>query len=464
MKIDYSPAEQAPRRSARRSVWLATACIAVLSIVATREGIATRHSALQDAAGDEVAAAFTPSTENAFDAAVQGATADDALATPAASEWTTVTVRPGQTLSDIFDKEGLGFSAAMAIANLGGDAAQLKTLRPGEKLSLRKTDDDALDELNYEIDDTHTLQVRRTDSGFDAVTIEAAIDRRPTQLTGTITSSLFAAAQKAGLSNRLVMEMADIFGYDIDFALDLRDGDRFSVVYDQLYKDGKKLKDGDIVAAEFISRGTTYRAMRYVDADGNATYYTPDGNSLRKAFIRTPVAFTRISSGFTNGRLHPILNVIRSHKGVDYAAPIGTPVKATGDGIIKFVGVQHGYGNVVILQHGSQYSTLYGHLSRFRKGLRAGARVRQGQVIAYVGMTGLATGPHLHYEFRINGVHKNPVTVALPRANPLPARIVATWRANNADVLARLDAVSKKTDTAMATDINAAIPPPALHD
>lgn len=463
MKIDYSPAELAPRRSARRSVWLATACMAVLSVVAMREGIATRHSALQDAAGDEVAAAFTPSTENAFDAAVQGATADDALATPAASEWTTVTVRPGQTLSDIFDKEGLGFSDAMAIANLGGDASQLKTLRPGEKLSLRKTDDDALDELNYEIDDTHTLQVRRTDSGFDAVTIEAEIDRRPTQLTGTITSSLFAAAQKAGLSNRLVMEMADIFGYDIDFALDLRDGDRFSVVYDQLYKDGKKLKDGDIVAAEFINRGHTYRAMRYVDADGNATYYTPDGNSLRKAFIRTPVSFTRISSGFTTGRLHPILNVIRAHKGVDYAAPIGTPVKATGDGIIKFVGVQHGYGNVVVIQHGPKYSTLYGHLSRFRKGLRVGAHVRQGQVVAYVGMTGLATGPHLHYEFRINGVHKNPVTVALPRANPLPARVVATWRADNAEVLARLDSVSK-TDTAMVTDHGAAIPPPALHD
>jgi murein DD-endopeptidase MepM/ murein hydrolase activator NlpD len=435
----------------------------VLSVVAMREGIATRHAALQDAAGNEVASAFTPTTENAFDAAVQGATADDALAAPAPSEWTTVIVRPGQTLSDIFASEGLGFSDAMAIANLGGDASQLKTLRPGEKISLRKTDDDELDELNYEVDDTHTLQVRRSDSGFDAVTIEAEIERRPTQLTGTITSSLFAAAQKAGLSNRLVMEMADIFGYDIDFALDLRDGDRFSVVYDQLYKDGKKLKDGDIVAAEFINQGHTYRAMRYVDADGNATYYTPDGNSLRKAFIRTPVAFTRISSGFTTGRRHPILNVIRAHKGVDYAAPIGTPVKATGDGIIDFAGVKHGYGNVVVIRHGRKYSTLYGHLSRFRKGLKVGAHVRQGQVIAYVGMTGLATGPHLHYEFRINGVHQNPVTVALPRANPLPRSVVASWRAANADVLARLDAASNSR-TAMANPDAATIPPPALHD
>lgn len=461
MKIDYSPAELAPRRSARRSVWLATACIGVLSAVAMREGIATRHSALQDAAGDEVASAFTPTTENAFDSAIQSATAD-ALQAPAASEWTTVVVRRGQTLSDIFAKEGIGLSEAVAIVGLGGDAARLKSLKTGEKLSLRKTDDDQLDELNYEFDETHTLQVRRSDSGYDALTIEAEIEHRPAQLTGVITSSLFAAAQKAGLSNRLVMELADIFGYDIDFALDLRDGDRFSVVYDQLYKDGKKLRDGDIVAAEFVNRGQAYRAMRYVDADGNATYYTPEGASFRKAFIRTPVDFIRISSGFTTGRRHPILNVIRAHKGVDYAAAIGTPVKATGDGIVDFVGVKSGYGNVVSIRHGTKYTTLYGHLSRFRAGLKVGQRVRQGQLIAYVGMTGLATGPHLHYEFRVNGLHQNPLTVALPRANPLPKSVVARWRLENATALAQLDALSS-TRTAQL-DTPAEAPPPALHN
>jgi murein DD-endopeptidase MepM/ murein hydrolase activator NlpD len=303
--------------------------------------------------------------------------------------------------------------------------------------------------------------VRRGDAGFESLTIEAEIERRPAQLTGVVTSSLFAAAQKAGLSNRLVMELADIFGYDIDFALDLRDGDRFSVVYDQLYKHGDKLRDGDIVAAEFVNQGKTYRAMRYVDADGNATYYTPDGDSLRKAFIRTPVDFIRISSGFTTGRLHPILNVIRAHKGVDYAAAIGTPVKATGDGIVDFVGVKSGYGNVVSIRHGAKYSTLYGHLSRFRAGLKVGQRVRQGQLIAYVGMTGLATGPHLHYEFRVNGVHQNPLTVALPRANPLSQAVIARWRSDNAAVLAQLDAVSNSR-TAQASE--AAIPPPALHN
>ncbi|WP_245585196.1 OapA family protein [Solimonas flava] len=434
----------------------------MLSAVAMREGIATRHSALQDAAGDEVAAAFTPTAENAFDGAIQSATAD-ALQAPAASEWTTIVVRRGQTLSDIFAKEGLGLSEAVAIVGLGGDAARLKNLKTGDKLSLRKTDDDQLDELNYEFDETHTLQVRRSDSGYDALTIEAEIEHRPAQLTGVITSSLFAAAQKAGLSNRLVMEIADIFGYDIDFALDLRDGDRFSVVYDQLYKDGKKLRDGDIVAAEFVNRGQAYRAMRYVDADGNATYYTPEGESFRKAFIRTPVDFIRISSGFTTGRLHPILNVIRAHKGVDYAAAIGTPVKATGDGIVDFVGVKSGYGNVVTIRHGAKYTTLYGHLSRFRAGLKVGQRVRQGQLIAYVGMTGLATGPHLHYEFRVNGVHQNPLTVALPRANPLPKSVVAHWRMENATALAQLEALSS-TRTAQLDTPAALVPPPALHN
>ncbi|WP_043114522.1 OapA family protein [Solimonas soli] len=425
-----------------------------------REGIATRQDALRDAAGDEAAAAFSSRADSAFDAATQAATADS-LQAPAASEWTTVVVRRGETLSDIFAKQDLGLSEAVAIVGLGGDAARLRNLKAGDKLSLRKTEDDQLDELNYEFDETHTLQVRRSDNGFESLTIEAEIERHPAQLTGVITSSLFAAAQKAGLSNRLVMELADIFGYDIDFALDLRSGDRFSVVYDQLYKDGQKLRDGDIVAAEFVNQGKTYRAMRYVDADGNATYYTPEGESFRKAFIRTPVDFIRISSGFSLGRRHPILNTIRAHKGVDYAAAIGTPVRATGDGIVDFVGVKSGYGNVVTIRHGAKYSTLYGHLSRFRAGLKAGQRVRQGQLIAYVGMTGLATGPHLHYEFRVNGVHQNPLTVALPRANPLPRSVVAQWRMDNATALAQLDAMSHSQQTALAT---LAAPPPALHD
>lgn len=460
MKIDYSPAELAPRRSARRSALLATACISILSVVAMREGIATRSSALQDAAGEAAQAFPADASAAAFDAAVQAGAAD-LLAVPTPSPWTTVVVRKGQTLTDIFTSEGLDVATAVAVVGLGGDAAELKKLQTGDKLSLRKSSDDQLDELHYEFDEAHTLQIRRTESGLEALTIAAEIERRPAQLAGVIDSSLFAAAQEAGLSNRLVMEMADIFGYDIDFALDLREGDRFSVIYDQLYKNGERLRDGDIVAAEFVNQGKVHRAIRYVDKDGNATYYSPEGESLRKAFIRTPVDFARISSGFNLKRRHPILNVIRAHKGVDYAAATGTPVRATGDGKVEFVGNKSGYGKVVILKHGSQYQTLYGHLNSFRSGLRNGSTVRQGQVIGYVGKTGLATAPHLHYEFRINGIHKNPITVALPRANPMPASVAARWRADNAAIVAQLDALSTQR-VAQATP-RASMPPPALN-
>lgn len=442
MKLDYSPAELAPRRSARRSILLATLCVAVLSAAVTHESIATRRSALQDAATPEVAAAFTPAAESAFDAALQSAVADS-LDVPPASEWHTVVVQRGQSLSGIFDAEGLPSADWIELMSLGKDAARLKNLRAGEKISLRKSAEQRLDELHYELDEQHTLQVRRgEDDKLESFTVAAEIARHPTQAAGFVESSLFAAAQKAGLSSRLVMEMADLFGYDIDFALDLRAGDRFSVVYDELFKNGERLRDGNILAAEFVNQGKVYRAMRYVDADGNAAYYTPDGESLRKAFIRTPVDFARISSGFSLGRKHPILNVIRSHKGVDYAAATGTPVKVTGDGIVDFVGVKSGYGNVIIVRHGTKYTTLYGHLSRFRPGLKNGARVRQGQVIGYVGMTGLATGPHLHYEFRVGGLHKNPMTVALPRSNPLPRAAVARWQLENNAVLAQLNALS----------------------
>ncbi len=413
----------------------------MLAAAVTHESIATRRTALQDAASPEVAAAFSATSENAFDAALQSAVSD-ALEVPPASEWQSVVVKRGQSLSAIFDAEGLPPTEWMELVTLSKDAARLKNLRAGEKISLRKSAEQRLEELHYELDEQHTLQVRRVDDKLEAFTIAAEIARHPTQAAGFVESSLFAAAQKSGLSSRLVMEMAELFGYDIDFALDLRAGDRFSVVYDELYKNGERLRDGNILAAEFVNQGRVHRAMRYVDADGNAAYYTPEGESLRKAFIRTPVDFARISSGFNPGRKHPILNVIRSHKGVDYAAATGTPVKATGDGTVDFVGVKSGYGNVIIVRHGTKYTTLYGHLSRFRSGLKNGARVRQGQVIGYVGMTGLATGPHLHYEFRVGGLHKNPITVALPRSNPLPRATITRWQQSNGAILAQLDALS----------------------
>ncbi len=327
------------------------------------------------------------------------------------------------------------------MTRLGGDSALLKKLKVGDVLNLRIVSG-RLEELTYAIDETRTLSVRRHGVGYESTTLTAELERRQTESVGQIRSSLFADGRKAGLSNRMILEFADIFGYDIDFAQDLQEGDRFVVVYDNILKDGRKLREGDILAAEFTNQGKTYRAVRYVDAEGRAGYYTPSGESLRKAFIRTPVDFVRISSGFNLQRRHPILNIIRAHKGVDYAAATGTPVHATGDGKIEFLGQKGGYGNVIVVRHSGNNQTLYAHLSRFKPGIKAGARVRQGQIIGFVGSSGLATAPHLHYEFLVNGLHKNPMTVTLPRAVPLTSQALAQFRATTAPLVARINALT----------------------
>jgi len=456
MNFDYSPAELAPRRSARRSVVMATISVAMLAAIAGHESIATRTSALTGAAPADVAAAFPPSAaEIALDAQLQSQASAETPVAPSLTDWKALTVESGQTLSTIFEAEGLPHSESLELLTLSQDARELRNLRPGEVIRLRRNAEGSLEELSYELDETHTLQVRRSDDKLEAFTIAAELEKRQAEVAGVIDSSLFAAAQKAGLSNRLTLELAQIFNYDIDFALDLRRGDRFVVVYDAYYKDGKKLRDGNITVAEFVNKGKVHQAMRYVDKKGSVAYYAPDGRSFRKAFIRTPVDFARISSGFNLARKHPILNVIRAHKGVDYAASTGTPVKTTGDGVVEFVGKKSGYGNVIMIRHDSKYETLYGHLSRFRTGLRNGSKVKMGQVIGYVGATGLATAPHLHYEFRVAGLHVNPITVKLPRANPLSKSEVAEWRAANAGALAALESISMQ-QSAMADDFSKA--------
>jgi murein DD-endopeptidase MepM/ murein hydrolase activator NlpD len=242
-------------------------------------------------------------------------------------------------------------------------------------------------------------------------------------LRAVINSSLFEAIEAAGGHDQTAVSLADIFGWDIDFVLDIQPGDSFVVTYQELFRDGAYLKDGPVLAASFTNQGREYVAVRYVDPDGMAHYYTPEGKSMRKAFLRAPLEFTRVSSRFNSARRHPILNLIRAHKGVDYAAPMGTPVKAAGDGRIRFAGRKGGYGNVVEIEHTRSIVTVYGHLSRFAKGTHVGAHVAQGSIIAYVGMTGLATGPHLHYEYRVNGVFKNPQTIALPDSEPIDGRL-----------------------------------------
>ena len=266
---------------------------------------------------------------------------------------------------------------------------------------------------------------------------------------GTITSSLSEAGKKAGLSEELVDQLTQIFAWDIDFATDLHDGDRFTVVYERGGFNGAD----DIVAAEFVNRGKSFRAVRYIDKDGYANYYTPEGSAMQKAFLTTPVDFARISSHFSLNRRHPVLNRIRAHKGVDYAARIGTPVKATGNGEIAFLGRKGGYGQVVIIKHGDRYETVYAHLSRYKAGLLEGSTVRQGEIIGYVGQTGLATGPHLHYEFRIDGIHQNPLTARVSNSIPVRSVAMAEFKSQIQDPLAKLNQV--KANSLFAKNYNA---------
>ncbi len=305
----------------------------------------------------------------------------------------------------------------------------LARVKPGETLELIFSADDHLQTLIYHQSPVHALRIDM-DSANQPIAriIERPLTKKTLTSSGTIDDSLFSAAQRAGLSDAITLQLAKIFGWDIDFALEIRKGDRFRVIYTAEYLDGKKYRDGDILAAEFINRGRVFRAFRYTTPDGDTDYYDAEGHSMRKAFLRTPVKFTRISSRFTLKRWHPILKRWRSHKGVDYAAPRGTPVKAAGKGKIIFRGWKGGYGRVIMIQHNRKYTTVYGHLSAFNKRVRNGSRVQQGQIIGYVGSSGLATGPHLHYELRVNGVHTDPLKVKPPKIESLPRRYLADFR------------------------------------
>ncbi|HEX2583688.1 MAG TPA: peptidoglycan DD-metalloendopeptidase family protein, partial [Steroidobacteraceae bacterium] len=343
------------------------------------------------------------------------------------------------TLEQVFRRLNLSLNDLAAVRSLPDVKRALDVLKPGDAISLTHIDG-ALQALTRRLTNTELLTVTRKDDSFSSEVVNTPVDTRVTTAHGVVDSSLYVAARDAGLSADVIMRLAnDIFGWDIDFALDIRRGDEFTLTYEQLYRDNNYLGDGRILAAEFINDHRLYRAVRYESADGKiANYFTPEGRSMRKQFLRSPVDFTRISSGFSLARLHPILNTIRAHKGIDYAAPTGTPIKASGDGKVDFAGTRGGYGNVIILDHGAGISTLYGHLSRFA-GIRNGSRVNQGQIIGYVGHTGAATGPHLHYEYRINGIYKDPRTVPLPDASPIPMSYLAEFHQHTDAMLESLD-------------------------
>ncbi len=348
-------------------------------------------------------------------------------------------IKPGDSLARIFDQFELPAALLHKIVNCGESANQLNRIRPGQVLNIELDADRQFSQLTYKIDPVKTLRVTREDEELTATLEKKDIEKRPAEVSGTIESSLFLSAQRAGLSDKLTMKLAEIFGWDIDFALEIRAGDRFSVVYEEQWLENSKFKDGNILAAEFVNKGKVYRAVRYKGPDGKEEYYTPEGQPMRKTFLRTPVKFSRISSGFTKRRWHPVLKKWRSHKGVDYAAPRGTPVKSAGDGQVTFVGRQGGYGKVIFVQHEGIYTTVYGHLNGFAKGIRKGKRIRQGELLGYVGSTGLASGPHLHYEFRVNGKHRNPLKVTFAPAAPLKDKYLPAFQKETKPLLAKLD-------------------------
>jgi len=367
------------------------------------------------------------------------------------SSWKKHKIKQGESLASIFKAYQLSSVTLYRILHSSEDAKSLSRIRPGQQLEMQIDDDGTLQKLILVRSPVERLMVSRQDGRYQSQLANKKIEHKVATVTGTIESSLFVDGQKAGLTDSQIMELAEVFGWDIDFALEIRAGDQFRVIYDQQFVDGEKYRSGPILAAEFVNRGKTYQAFRY-QSKNQIGYYDADGHSKRRAFIRTPIRFARISSRFTPKRWHPILKKWKSHRGVDYAAPTGTPIKATGNGRVIFRGWQRGYGRIVILQHSSKYRTAYAHMSKFRSSVKKGTRVKQGQVIGYVGKSGWATGPHLHYEFRVNNVQRNPLTVKLPKSLPLPKRQLASFKRKIAPLTQQLASIRQATMVASAGD------------
>lgn len=344
----------------------------------------------------------------------------------------------GDTIADLLGRLGVSDEEVRAFLLQVKPGRSLQMLRPGTTVQARTAEDGALLALRYITDKGRLVGFDKQGTEFKSVEQQLALTAQQQMKSGEIRSSLFAATDAAGLSDNVATQLADIFAGDIDFHRDLRRGDKFTVIYEMFYHEGRAIKSGRLLAAEFINQGKSFRAVWFQDAEGKGGYYTPEGKNLRKAFLRSPLEFSRISSGFAM-RFHPILQQWRAHKGVDYAAPVGTRVKATADGTVEFAGRQGGYGNVVTVKHYGGFSTSYAHLNSIARGLHKGAKVQQGDVIGNVGQTGWATGPHLHYEFRVNNEVRNPLTVALPAALPIPAQQLATFSKVSAPLSASLN-------------------------
>ncbi|MBI4754287.1 MAG: M23 family metallopeptidase [Betaproteobacteria bacterium] len=352
-------------------------------------------------------------------------------------------VRRGDTVASLLNRLGVyGPQALSYLRDQPAAAPIFEQLAPGRQVTAATDAHGELRWLRFPLNDHETsIIVDHQGDVWDVSRQPLAAETRVVMKSGVIRSTLFGATDAMDVPDAIALRLAEIFGSEIDFHRDLREGDRFSVVYEMVYSGGHALRPGRVLAAEFVNQDTRYRAAWFEDAHGRSDYYDPDGKPLRKAFLRSPLEFSRVSSGLSM-RFHPILRQWRAHKGVDYAAPAGTKVRATTDAIVEFIGGRGGYGKLVELRHQGRTTTAYAHLSRFAAGLRAGTRVSQGEVIGFVGATGWATGPHLHYEFRIDGRHRDPLRVALPGAVPLAGGQLSRFRTEADPLLARLDQIA----------------------
>ncbi|MDO8989186.1 MAG: M23 family metallopeptidase [Sideroxyarcus sp.] len=355
------------------------------------------------------------------------------------SFWRSERIQRGDTVAELLRRLNVEDSAASDFLRKSKSAEGLRQLPVGKEVQAETDAVGALLALRYMGNDAHQVIIERSGSGFKARTLAALVEKRIQIRTGEIKTNLFSATDEVGLPDPAANQLSDIFGGDVDFHRDLRKGDKFTVIYEMNYINGEPARTGRILSAEFVNHGRVFRAAYFQTTEFTGDYYSPEGKSMHKAFLRSPLEFSRVSSGFSKSRLHPVLNKWRAHKGVDYAAPIGTKVKVTSDGVVTFVGAQGGYGNVVKVSHQGNFTTVYGHLSRFASGIKKGQRLGQGQIVGYVGMTGMTSGPHLHYEFQQKGVHRDPLKVALPDGKPISEAQQTAFMEVTRDLFGQLD-------------------------
>lgn len=355
-----------------------------------------------------------------------------------------IRIRQGDTVYSLLAKMGINSKESIDFLRSSRDAAVLfRQLVPGRTITAKVTSTGDLQSLIFPLNSgsNTVLQVQRTRHGLEAQVENITLESNVSLQSAVIRHSLFGAADEAGIPDGIAIQLTDIFGGDIDFHRDLRKGDSFSVIYEISSHLGKTTRTERILAAEFINNNKTYHAFWHTDLSGSGSYYTADGRSVKKAFLRSPLEFSRITSGFSSARYHPVIQEMRAHRGIDYGAPTGTRVKATGDGTVQFVGTQGGYGKVVMLRHTGDILTVYGHLSGYPSGIKAGKRVSQGETIGFVGATGVATGPHLHYEFKVAGIHRNPLTATRPNTPPLPSDQMTAFKDRIEELMFRITTI-----------------------